>query len=91
MSFTRLKGRTPEKNRNDLKLVDSKGREFTSSSKSFKNLGAEQLYILENLNPNLPFAFADAYEVPADAEGFSVIVGDLAVFGNKEARINLGF
>ncbi|MEK7183593.1 MAG: DUF4352 domain-containing protein [Patescibacteria group bacterium] len=75
----------------NLKLVDSQGREFTSSSKSYKNLGADQLYILQNLNPNLPYTFADVYEVPADAEGFSVVVGDLAFFGSDEEKIGLGF
>jgi hypothetical protein len=79
------------KSMSNLKLVDSQGREFTSSSKSYKNLGAEQLYILQNLNPNLPYTFADVYEVPADAEGFSVVVGDLAFFGDDEAKIGLGF
>ncbi|NQV89347.1 MAG: DUF4352 domain-containing protein [Parcubacteria group bacterium] len=79
------------KSTSNLKLVDNKGREFTNSSSSFKNLGAEQLFILENLNPNLPFTFADVYEVPADAEGFSLIVGDLSLFGSKEAKISLGF
>lgn len=79
------------KSMSNLKLVDNQGREFTSSSKSYKNLGAEQLYILQNLNPNLPYTFADVYEVPADAGGFSVVVGDLAFFGSDEAKIGLGF
>ena len=79
------------KSMSNLKLVDSQGREFTSSSKSYKNLGAEQLYILQNLNPNLPYTFADVYEVPTGAEGLSVVVGDLALFGSDEAKIGLGF
>lgn len=79
------------KTMSNLTLVDSQGREFTSSSSSFKNLGAEQLYILENLNPNLPYTFADVYEVPADAEGFYLVAGDLSLFGSKEANISLGF
>ncbi len=74
----------------NLKLVDNQGREFTSSSESFKNLGAEQLYILENLNPNLPYTFAEVYEVPANAEGLALTVGDLSLFGSKEATIDLG-
>ena len=75
----------------NLKITDDQGREFTSSSESFKNLGAEQLYILENLNPNLPYSFAEVYEVPADATGFSLKVGDLSLFGSKSASIDLGF
>ncbi len=79
------------KSMTSLDLRDNQGREYTSSVTSFKNLGAEQLYILENLNPNLPYTFADVYEVPKDAEGFTLRVGDLSLFGNKEAFVELGF
>lgn len=75
-----------------LKLVDSQNREFTSYSKSFglQNLGAESLYLLSNLNPNVPYTFADVYEVSADAEGLRLRVGDLSLLGSDEALINLG-
>lgn len=75
-----------------LKLVDSQGREFISYSKAFslQNLGAESLYLLSNLNPNVPYTFADVYEVPADAEGLKLKVGDLSLLGSDEALIDLG-
>lgn len=75
-----------------LKLVDSQSREFISYSKAFslQNLGAESLYLLSNLNPNVPYTFADVYEVPADAEGLKLKVGDLSLLGSDEALIDLG-
>ncbi len=75
-----------------LKLVDNQNREFTSYSKSFglKNLGAESLYLLSNLNPNVPYTFADVYEVSSDAEGLRLKVGDLSLLGSDEALVDLG-
>jgi len=75
-----------------LKVVDDKGREFTSYSKTFglEGLGAETLYILDNINPNVPLTFADVYEIPADAKGLKLKVGDLSLMGSDEGTIDLG-
>ncbi|MFZ2663755.1 MAG: DUF4352 domain-containing protein [Patescibacteria group bacterium] len=75
-----------------LKVVDDQGREFTTYSKSFglKNLGAESLYVLSNINPNVPLTFADVYEIPADAKSLKLKVGDLSLFGGSEGLIDLG-
>lgn len=75
----------------NLKLVDDQGREFTSSSDTSEWVPeGKELYIVSNLNPNVSQEFVDIYQVPADATGLKLMVGDLAVFGNKEAEINLG-
>ena len=76
-----------------LKVIDDQEREFTSYSGSFgiEELGAESLYIIENINPNVPLTFADVYEIPADAQGLKLIVGDLSLIGNDEELIDLGF
>ena len=75
-----------------LKVVDDKDREFTSYSKSFglQNLGAESLYVLSNINPNVPLTFADVYEIPADAKGLKLKVGDLSLLGSDAGLIDLG-
>lgn len=75
-----------------LKVVDDKDREFTSYSKSFglQNLGAESLYVLSNINPNVPLTFADVYEIPADAKGLKLKVGDLSILGSGDGFIDLG-
>ena len=75
----------------DVKLVDSKSREFTSSSDTSEWVPeGKDLFILSNLNPNVPQQFMAIYEVPADASGLKVEVGDLGLFSNKKAMINLG-
>lgn len=75
-----------------LKLVDNQNREFISYSKSslLKNLGAEPLFLISNINPNVPLVFADVYEVPADAKGLKLRVGDLSLLGSDEGFIDLG-
>jgi flagellar hook-basal body complex protein FliE len=76
----------------DLKVVDAQNREFTSYSGSFgiNNLGADALYLLSNLNPNVPYTFADVYELPTDAKELRLKVGDLSLLGSDEGFIDLG-
>lgn len=75
-----------------LTLVDDQGREFTSASDVSEWIPEDkELFLFDNLNPNIPTQFVDIYEVPSDAKGFKVKVGDLDVFGSGEALIELGF
>lgn len=76
----------------DLKVVDDQNREFISYSGSFglNNLGADALYLLSNLNPNVPYTFADVYEIPTDAKGLTLRVGDLEILGSDEGVVDLG-
>lgn len=75
----------------NLTLIDSKGREFTSASDVSEWISEEkELFLLDNLNPNMPIQFSDIYEVPIDAKSLKVIVGDLEFWGGEEALINLG-
>ena len=72
-------------------LLDNKGRTFQSSSDATLLLPSDEACILERLNPNLPKVCQIVFEVPADAGGFLLAVGDLKMLGNKEALIALGF
>lgn len=74
-----------------LRLVDSTGREFANATELYKNLGPDQLFILENLNPNVPYSFSDVYDIPVDAEGLKLIVDNLSFFGNEQVQVELGF
>lgn len=70
----------------DPKLVDSTGREFTTSSDTSEWVPeGKEFYILSNLQPNVPKEFIVIYEVPADASGFKLKVGTL-----KPQLIELG-
>lgn len=74
-----------------LKLKDSKNREFTGATDVSDWIPkGEELFVLDNLNPNVPIQFTELYEVPVDADGLVVIVGDLSFWGSKSAQISLG-
>lgn len=75
----------------NLKLIDSKGREFTAASDVSEWIPEEkEMFLLDNLNPNMPQQFLDIYEVPIDAKFLKVKVGDLSFLGSEEALIDLG-
>ncbi len=72
-------------------LEDSKERQFTPVDDGFLYIPqGDELYILDNLNPNVPREFIQIYEVPADATGLLARVGNLEAFGNEVKKIKLG-
>ncbi len=79
------------KSATNLKLIDNQDREFTAASDTSEWVPEDkEMFLLSNLNPNVTHDFVAIYEVPQDAEGLALQVGDLNLFGGKEARINLG-
>ena len=73
-----------------LRITDDKGREFISSSETSEWVPEEEdMYILDNLNPNISSSFTEIYEIPMDATGLKLKVGDLEFFGYEEALISL--
>lgn len=67
-------------------LIDSQNREFTSSSEVSEWVPeGKELYLLSNLQPNLPKEFVVIYELPAGATGLKAKVGVL-----KPQVIDLG-
>lgn len=81
---------TEMKSVSNLKLVDDKNREFIHASDISEWIPEDkELFLLSNLNPNMPQQFTDMYEIPADATGLKVKVGDLSLWGTKEALISL--
>ena len=50
----------------------------------------KDVFILVNLNPNIPKQYVTTYEVATDAKGLQLVASDLKVFGAREARITLG-
>lgn len=76
----------------NLDIYDDSGRKFIHSTDTSEWIPNEKsLYILSNLNPNMPNQFMDIYEVPGDAKNLYVSVGDLKLFGAGSAKISLGF
>lgn len=73
-----------------LKLIDNKNREFIPASDVSEWIPKEkEMFLLSNLNPNMPQQFTDIYEIPIDAIGLKIKVGDLSFFGTEEALISL--
>jgi hypothetical protein len=76
----------------NLKVIDSKGREFTSSSDVSDWVPRDKgLFLLSSLNPNIAKQFTDIYEIPVDGAGLNVRVGDLSFLGTDYVDIALGF
>ena len=75
----------------DLRLVDNKNREFIPASGVSEWIPEDkELFLLSNLNPNMPQQFSSIYEIPIDATDLKVKVGDLSFWGEYEASISLG-
>ncbi len=76
----------------NLDLVDDRGRIYASAPDVSDWIPRKQeLFLLDNLNPNMPVIFSDIYEVPEDATGLMVKIGDLSLWGQEEALIRLDF
>ena len=82
---------TEMKSVSNLKIIDDKNREFISSSDVSEWISeGKEMFLLSNLNPNMPQQFTDIYELPIDATGLKVKVGDLSFWGDEESLISLG-
>lgn len=73
-----------------FELVDEQGREYTRYSEAFGFIPTEEACVLENLNPNITRVCTEVFEVPAEATSIQARLGDLKVFGSKEALVDLG-
>lgn len=72
-------------------LIDSRDREFASSpDATYWVPEGEDILLLDNINPGLGRIYTAIYEVPADAKGLKLRVGDLEFWGSDEEVIDLG-
>lgn len=74
----------------DVYLYDSTKREYVTSS-DVSSCVDDELFILDNINPGIENSFVAIYEVPADASGLRVKVGDLDLFTEDHEYVALGF
>jgi len=82
---------TSMKSVTDVNIMDSKNRKFTSASDTSDWVPQDkQMFVLSNLNPNVPQQFIAIYEIPKDTTDLKVEVGDLSLFGSDKAYISLG-
>lgn len=74
-----------------INAIDDKNRTFEVYNEKFGFVDEKEACIFEQLNPNLTKVCSEIFELPADAKGIKVGVGDLELFGGDEALIVLGF
>lgn len=71
-------------------LIDSQERRFQIYNNTYQYINNELWCSTNQLQPNLPKSCQIIYELPADAAGFKLVVGDLVMFGAQEVQIDLG-
>ena len=73
----------------DIDLVDAQGRTFQNETGVYGYVPDQEVCFLEQLNPNLPRTCTFLFQVPPDASDLQASVGDLQLFGSKDALISL--
>lgn len=74
-----------------LTLLDGEGREFEPDTDTFGYIDPEQNVFLNQVNPGVTDEGRVIFTVAPGAAGFTLEVGDAAVFSDESARIGLGF
>lgn len=82
---------TSLKSVSSLTVSDSQGRRYVASSSVSDWIPeGKDLFLLENLNPNIPYRFIDIYEVPDNAAGLMLEITNLEILFSKRDTIDLG-
>lgn len=72
-------------------VVDDQGRIYSPSSDTFDWILDEyEIVGFTNINPSIKKTYYSIYEIPNEAKGLKLKVGDLKISENKEAEIELG-
>lgn len=73
-----------------VSIVDSQGRKFESSTDVWEYVPTDQNLFLVQINPSMSASGVVIFEIPKDATGLQLSVGDLDIWGSKQGLINLG-
>lgn len=74
----------------NLNLYDSNKNEYYRSTEVGECI-EDEIFILDNINPGIEKTFTAIYEVPKEASGFRLKVGDLEFFDDEHQYVSLGF
>ena len=74
----------------DLKVIDSKGREFPICAEAYGFLGAEDACLLVEIYPGVSQTFFATFDVPLDSVDLILEVSDLGTPPEEQAYIDLG-
>jgi hypothetical protein len=72
-------------------LLDSEGRESRPKTDATFYIPENRRLLLENVNPGLTRQGRIIFDVPPDATGFELQVGDTNPFAGEDAAVDLGF
>lgn len=73
-----------------MAVKDDQDREFKAYTEAFSYIPDNKQLFLKAINPGMDVQGTVIFEVPADAKGLKLSVGDLKVFGNDQGLIDLG-
>ncbi len=73
----------------DMKIVDSKNREFGESDKKYSILGDDANF-LDKLNPNVKTNYSSVFDIAPDAEGLKLKTNGFGLFNSDYILIDLG-
>jgi hypothetical protein len=71
-------------------ILDDKGRTFNPFQERFYFIPDGEECLIDQLNPNLSKVCLEIFELPPDAKGLRLVVGDLKLFGSDEQQFILG-
>jgi hypothetical protein len=74
----------------DLKVIDSKGREFPICAAAYGFLGTDTACLLVDVYPNIKQTFFASFDVPLDSVDLILEVSDLNSPSGEKAYIDLG-
>ena len=73
-----------------VSILDSQGREFKAYAESFSFIPDDKKLFLEQINPGMAKVGEVIFELPKDAAGLQLSVGDLDLWSNDQGLIDLG-
>jgi hypothetical protein len=73
-----------------MAVKDDQGREFKAFTDAMSYIPQDRWLFLEQVNPGMDRAGTVVFELPKDAKGLKLSVGDLDIFGSKQGLIDLG-
>ena len=74
-----------------LTLLDSEGRENRPKTDASTYIPEDRRIFLESVNPGITRQGRVIFEVPPDAAGFQLQVGDTNPFSSEDGAVDLGF
>lgn len=75
-----------------FKIIDSQDRKFETNDDGEIALSMEdkETFMMTQVNPNVPVTGFTVFDIPEDATGLKLEIGDLRMFGDETGLVDLG-